>query len=320
MNKTGQRDPRFRGLEKKVGIFVSIAVATLLAIFFFMGKERGLFTQKYNLFFAVDSASGFLEGIPVKLSGFKIGKIKSLALTSDARVRVILEINKEYQKWIREGSVARMLKEGVIGDTVVEVTVGSPAARVIEDGGEITYEKVGGIEELAKEVKPVLQDIKETISYINDPEGDIKKAIANIEKLSEGLLKTKENLDSVLREAKGTVKEATDAFAKLGEVGDKAMPVIDKLNTVASDAETALKKMPEVIDKVGNIMDDVKQFSDVLSRKSHGIKIMLEDTEDMLSNTKEIIKGAKESWPIDSMLPPKEELKLIPLENLEKGY
>ena len=319
MNKTGQRDPRFRGLEKKVGIFVSIAVATLLAIFFFMGKERGLFTQKYNLFFAVDSASGFLEGIPVKLSGFKIGKIKSLALTSDARVRVILEINKEYQKWIREGSVARMLKEGVIGDTVVEVTVGSPAARVIEDGGEITYEKVGGIEELAKEVKPVLQDVKETIGYINDPEGDIKKAIANIEKLSEGLLKTKENLDSVLREAKGTVKEATAAFAKLGEVGDKALPVIDKLNTVASDAETASKKMPEVMDKVGNIMNDVKQFSDVLSRKSHGIKIMLEDTEDMLSNTKEIIKGAKESWPIDSMLPPKEELKLIPLENLEKG-
>src|SRR4030065_214043 len=247
MNKTGQRDPRFRGLEKKVGIFVSIAVVTLLAIFFFMGKERGLFTQKYNLFFAVDSASGFLEGIPVKLSGFKIGKIKSLALTSDAGVRGILDI------------------------------------------------------------------IKETISYINDPEGDIKKAIANIEKLSEGLLKTKQNLDSVLREAKGTVREATDAFAKLGDVGDKALPVIDKLNTVASDRETALKKMPEVMDKVGNIMDDVKQFSDVLSRKSHGIKIMLEDTEDMLSNTKEIIKGAKESWPIDSMLPPKEELKLIPL-------
>src|SRR3970282_3003205 len=164
----------------------------------------------------------------------------SLALTSDARVRVILEINKEYQKWIREGSVARMLKEGVIGDTVVEVTVGSPAAQAIEDGGEITYEKVGGIEELAKEVKTVLQDVKETISYINAPEGDIKKAIENIRKLSEGLLTTKENLHSVLREAKGTVKEATDAFAKLGEGGDKAMPVIDKLHTVASAAAQEL--------------------------------------------------------------------------------
>src|SRR3989338_6895849 len=233
----------------------------LLSIFFFMGKERGMFIKKYHLFFIVDSGMGFIEGMPVKLSGFKIGKVKSMSLTSEAMVKVAIEISKEYQKWIRQGSVARMMKEGVIGETVVDVTVAPASAMIIEDGKELPYEKVMGIEELiVKEVKPVLQEVKETIGYINNPEGDIKKAIANIEKLSEGLLKTKENLDSVLREAKGTVKEATAAFAKLGKVGDNALPVIDKLNTVASDAETALKKMPEVMDKVGNIMDDVKQF------------------------------------------------------------
>ncbi|MBI5874598.1 MAG: MCE family protein [Deltaproteobacteria bacterium] len=320
-DKIEQKDPRFKNLEKKVGIFVSLVVIVILALFFFMAKERGIFTKKYSLFFIVDSGSGFIEGMPVKLSGFKIGKLKSMSLTSEARVKVVLEINKEYQKWIRQGSVARMMKEGVIGEAVVDVSVGPSSGQMIEDGKELPNEKVMGIEEmLVKEVKPVLQEIKETISYINNPEGDIKRSLANIKKLSEGLLNTKNNLDEVLKEAKVTVKEATSAFSKLDNIGEKAMPVIDKLNVVAGDAEKASKKIPEVVDKVDKVMDDVKEFSNVLSKKSHGVKNMLEDTEDMLNDTKDIIKGAKDTWPISSMVsPPKEEFKLIPLDGSGKG-
>lgn len=326
-DKIKQKDPRFKNLEKKVGIFVSIVIVMLLSIFFFMGKERGIFIKKYHLFFIVDSGSGFIEGMPVKLSGFKIGNLKSMSLTSEARVKVVLEINKEYQKWIRQGSVARMMKEGVIGEAVVDVSVGPSSGQMIEDGKELPNEKVMGIEEMiVKEVKPVLQEVKETISYINNPEGDIKKAVANIKKLSEGLLETKANMDGVLKETKDTVREATSAFReahsafdKFGNIGEKAAPVIDKLNIVAEDTEKASKKIPEVMDKAIKIMDDVKGFSDVLSKKSHGVKNMLEDTEEMLSDTKEIIRGAKDSWPINTMLPSREEFKLVPLDGSGKG-
>lgn len=326
MTKTAQKDPRFKNLEKKVGVFISIVIVMLVSIFFFMGKERGMFIKKYHLFFIVDSGTGFIEGMPVKLSGFKIGKVKSMSLTSEARVKVALEINKEYQKWIRQGSIARMKKEGVIGEAVIDVTVAPASARTIGAGKEIPYEKVLGIDELLiKEVTPVLKEIKETIGYINNPDGDIKKAIANITKLSEDLLDTKANLDGVLKNANKTVREATSAFkqansafGKIGNIGDKASPVIDKLNAVTEDAQKASKKIPEVMDKAIKIMDDVKGFSDVLSKKSHGVKNMLEDTEEMLGNTKEIIKGAKDTWPINIMLLPRDEFKLVPLDGMEK--
>ena len=312
------KDPRFKNLEKKVGIFVSIVFIMLLAIFFFMGKERGMFTKKYTLFFAVDSGSGFIEGMPVKLSGFKIGKVKAMSLTSEAKVKVFLEINKEYQKWIRQDSVAKMLKEGVIGEAVVDVTVGLSSEKMLEDGDEIIFQKVGGIEELAKEIKPVLQEIKETISYINNPEGDIKKSIANIKKLSEGLLKTRSGVDEVLRETKNTLKEANSTINKFGNVGEKALPVVDKLHIVVEGAEKTSKKIPEVMDKVDKVMNDVQQLSDVLSKKSGDIKNMLDNAEDTLNDTKEIIKGAKDSWPINRMLPPKQGFKLVPLDGAGK--
>jgi hypothetical protein len=46
---------------------------------------------------------------------------------------------------------------------------------------------------------------------------------------------------------------------------------------------------------------------------------MLDNAEDTLNDTKEIIKGAKDSWPINRMLPPKQGLKLVPLDGSEKG-
>lgn len=310
-----QKDPRFKNLEKKIGIFVCLVLVMLLAIFFFMGRERGIFTKKYTLFLTVDSGSGFIEGLPVKLLGFRIGRVKALSLTSDAKVRVALEINKEYQRWIRKGSVAKMLKEGFIGDTVVEVSVGPPSDQILEDGGELAFEKVGGVEDLAKEIKPILQEIKEITSYINNPEGDIKKTVANIGMLSEGLLVTKDTLDETVKGIKDTAEIATSAFTKINDISRKTSPVVDKAMTITSDTEKALKKLPEILDKTNRVIDDIKKLSDILSKKSHDIEDILEDTEDVLNDTKEIVKGAKDSWPISSMLPAKKELKLIPLDS-----
>ena len=49
MSNIEQKDPRFKNLEKKVGIFVFTAFVILAGILFFMGRERGLFIKKYFL-------------------------------------------------------------------------------------------------------------------------------------------------------------------------------------------------------------------------------------------------------------------------------
>lgn len=322
MKEAGQIDQRFKYLERKVGIFVFIAVGILLTTLFFMGKERGIFMKKYVLFLHVESGSDFTEGTPVKLQGFKIGKVGSLELAPGAMVKVTLELNREYQKWVRRGSVARILKEGLIGDAVVEVTPGPASGEIIEDKGELPFEKSGGIEELVKDIKPVLQEIRETLSYINNPDGDIKRAIANTEKLSEGLLNTKAELDNVLQGAEGTLREATHAMTKLDNIGKKAVPVIDKTNIlmdkvliITQETEKASKKLPEVLEKVDRVLSDVNRLSTVLSGKSYEVSRALKDTEEILSDTKDILKGAKGRWPINSMIPPGDELKLIPLDS-----
>lgn len=279
-NKAIQTDPRFRGLERKVGIFMFVAIAFLLVIVFFMGMEKGLFAKEYNLYITVDSGAGFIEGMPIKLSGFKIGKVKSLKLTDDAKVRVVLNINKEYQKWIRSDSAAKLVKENVIGDSILEISVGSGEKPMLTENNELTYEKVAGVDEFTQSIQPLLEETTKTLQYINDPKGDIKKTLSNVERLSEHLLETENNLNELLVTSNNT---------------------LNKLDMIAS--------------KSIGVVDDTKKISGVLAAKDNELKLMIEDTEEVLSDTREIIKGLKETWPVNTLIRPKNENELIPLNN-----
>lgn len=276
--KAVQTDPRFKGLDRKVGIFVLIAVAFLLVIVFFMGMEKGLFAKEYNLYITVDSGAGFIEGMPIKLSGFKIGKVKSLKLTNDAKVRVVLNINKEYQKWIRTDSTVKLIKENMIGDSILEVSVGSPEQKMLVENDELPFEKVAGVNEFAQIIQPVLDETRKTLEMVNDPKGDIRKTLSNVEKLSEHLLETENNLNELLITSNNT---------------------LEKLDMIAS--------------KSIGVVEDTKKISGVLAAKDNELKLMIEDTEEVLNDTREIIKGLKETWPVNTMIRPKNENELIPL-------
>ena len=88
-------DPRFKNLERKIGLFILIAVAGIALVVVLVGIQRNLFTQKYILHFTVDRGTGFSKGMPVKLSGFSIGRIKDLTLNEQAMVDINIEIDRK---------------------------------------------------------------------------------------------------------------------------------------------------------------------------------------------------------------------------------
>jgi len=53
-------------------------------------------------------------------------------------------------------------------------------------------------EEIAEKVKPVLIEVKEIISYVNNPEGELKKTIKNLEVLTRNLERTRGGAETCL--------------------------------------------------------------------------------------------------------------------------
>ncbi|MBI1812084.1 MAG: MCE family protein [Nitrospirae bacterium] len=284
-----ETDPRFLRLTGKVGLFFIIAAAGIIATVVFIGIERGVFTAKYKIYFTVDKGTGFFEGMPVKLSGFKIGKIDSMSLDENAKVKVTLLINKKYSKWIRQDSKAMLTKEGFIGEGVIDISVGSTNKPVIGDGGIIQNEKARGLDEIAEEMRPVIGEIKDIITYINDPKGDIKQTLSNLKTLSSGLNATKENADKLLKNAdsniSGVSSDASKALKNIDKtvssMNDKINPVIDKLNRTMDHAEKTTANLKDAVEKA-----------------APKVPPLLNKGEDALSDTSEVVKSLKQIWPI----------------------
>lgn len=326
------KDRRFKNLELKVGVMAALAVFAIIFLIAAIGVQKDIFTKKFHLYFVSESGAGFTEGMPVKLSGFKIGRVKDIELTDGARVKVAAEINKKYDRWVRDGSKARLSKEGFIGESFIEITTGKPEGKLLADGDMIPFEKAGGVEELVAEAKPILTEVKEIITYINSPEGDIKQTLGNIKELTSELKETRSTLDAAIRDTGDAAKKAGGLIdninKKTGPVMDSAEsamknidsftgrlePLMIRIEKIAGSAEAAAERLPSTMEKLDATVQNVKELTSTLADEGPRIREILANSETASRDGQKIVKGVKESWPVRLMVPPVKEPVLIPLD------
>jgi phospholipid/cholesterol/gamma-HCH transport system substrate-binding protein len=229
-------DVRFKNLSRKIGWFVLVAGAGLALMFVGLAMKQELFTPKTQLHFITESGAEIKKGMAVKLSGFNIGKVESLALTEDANVRVTLTINNQYMKWVRRDSRARLAKEGLIGDAFVEIPPGSESEAALRDGDAIAFEREKGIgqvvDKLYGQVVPLIQDIHRITQYLDDPKGDVKQSLARLNTAMGELNTSLQRVDHILaaaeRDVPGTLRttrETLEGSKKVVDSVSKTWPI-----------------------------------------------------------------------------------------------
>ena len=307
-------DPRFRHLKKKIAFFAAIALAIVVAVILSIGKENDLFVKKYELSFTVDKGTGFTRGLPVKLSGFRIGRLKSISLNEAAKVDVVLQIDQRYRKWIRSDSTVKLVKEGLVGDAVIEISVGSPGRPVLDDGAQLAYVKTKALDELADElgekVKPVLSDISDIIGYLNDPNGDIKQSMKNFNLLSRNLELTRQKADSLLLQTGG---EMGTVSGKLSVVLDDTSATVKRANASLAHVEEKLPVLlghaEKSLDNISKVSHDLKRFEEEELPK---VPPLLEKADQALGETNSIVDAAKGIWPISGRIAAPQEKQFVP--------
>ena len=294
-----EQDPRFKNLERKIGVFILIALSGVLLSVAVVGYQKDIFTSTFSLHFTVDRGTGFTKGMPVKLSGFRIGKVTDLKLNEHAMVDITIKVAKKYNHWIGSDSVVKLVKEGLVGDSVVELSVGSPDLSPSQEGDHLTYVKTKGLDELADEiaekVKPVLAEITEIISYVNDPQGNLKKSIKNLEVLTHNLEKTRENTDMLLLATNQKLENIHNKTITLLNNTDNKIAGInnEKLNAT-------LERLPPLLDKTDTAMTNLVRLSadtNAMAKSSFPlIPGLLSRTEELIFSTDQLMNSLNSSW------------------------
>jgi len=302
-----EEDPRFKNLERKIGIFIAAALAGIVIAAVLFGMQKDFFTKKYNLRFTADRGTGFTKGMSVKLSGFRIGRVTAISLNDQAMVDIFIEIDSDYRGWIRSDSTVKLVKEGLVGDNIIDVSVGTPDKPQLKDKDSIVYIKTKGLDELAddiaQKVKPVLIEVRDIIAYINDPEGDLKKTIRNAELLTRRLEETRQHTDRLLVSAADNMNLVTTRTTGVLDSTRNKIESIDltpTLTRVNSTIDHLDKKLPALLDKTDATLENVRIISyetRILSEKTFPrIPGFISQAEEVMFSTDRLLNSLQNTW------------------------
>lgn len=117
-----------RQMELRIGVLVLAAILLFMGFVLSISRRTALFEDRYSLWSSFSSTEGLAQGAPVRLAGVTVGNVTRIAFGRDAtdrRIVVTLSVEKRVQDRIREDSVASIGTIGLVGDKVLDITVGS---------------------------------------------------------------------------------------------------------------------------------------------------------------------------------------------------
>ncbi|HKP59005.1 MAG TPA: MlaD family protein [Polyangiales bacterium] len=158
--------PKSRSRQNlRVGIFVAAALAVFAVAIFVIGQERSMFVSKARLHTSFPDINGLVIGAPVRLAGMDIGRVTKLTFASElefAEARVELAIDESYLPRIRGDSFAYIDSKGLLGDKLINLTVGTPQTPALRDGDYVQPKAGLSFEGLAAQLEGTARAITRT--------------------------------------------------------------------------------------------------------------------------------------------------------------
>ncbi|MDX8404429.1 MAG: MlaD family protein [Mariprofundaceae bacterium] len=261
-------------MRRQVGWFVMLGIGVLLLLLLVISIRTNIFSKQFYVYFFPPSAEAFYEGQPVKFQGFSIGHIDKIELEEEGKVKITLELLERYRHMIHKSSVAKVIKEGLIGEQGVEVTAGDEKKPAIHEGDILGYESEASFEQLLIDLKPavsnanvLLGEMASLAVWMNDPNGDVRVVMAGLRDVTEDIGGGK--LEKMLEQLTGML-EHLQKFA--GEMNQQH---------VAKELSNSLKMMAK-------ILSDLEPFSEAMGEKGTAT---VEHMNSLLNNVDQLSKS-----------------------------
>jgi phospholipid/cholesterol/gamma-HCH transport system substrate-binding protein len=155
----------------RVGIFVVVGVVVLFGSILLVGKSRTLFLPKATLHTSFTNIAGLAVGAPVRLAGYDIGIVKQIAFDKDPGVKhvnVTLQVQKRYLVHVRRDSIAEMASKGLLGDSIINISLGSEDQPELKDGDGIESREAQGLNEAIAQVEAAIGGVNRLTSDVDE--------------------------------------------------------------------------------------------------------------------------------------------------------
>jgi phospholipid/cholesterol/gamma-HCH transport system substrate-binding protein len=269
-----QEDRRERGLKLRVGIFVLVALAAFLGMIYALGARARLFEPRYTVHAEFTEVGGLAEGATVRLAGVQIGRVTGVHLPSQpgGKVRVDLNIARRYADRIRRDSVARIDTQGLLGDKIVEITVGTAQAPVVQAGDTLEARDPTDIAQVissgadtVKNVAALSDSLRQTLESFNKAKimEDVAAVTGSARRASDQLARITAEVEKGRGWAHALIYEEPIALRRLNQLLTTTQALLDRVERgegvvgvlTSGESTEAARKFVRAMDRIGRLAD-----------------------------------------------------------------
>ena len=300
--------------ERLVGVFVLAAIVLLFLLLAFNRQTKDFFATKFTLHAEITDAQGVTEDTPVMVYGLQVGKVSKLSLSPDNHIAVTMEILERFHKLIRTDSTAEISKLSVIGNAAISIKAGSANKPEIPADGDLVMSQPMSVDQMLAQVQPVLQDVKSTLSQINQlthaiEPADLNALMKNLAVVS-GNLKIitaqfsspegSANLSAAMQNLTATLKQAQERLAEL-------QPLIKNVNAASADLPGTMAQTHKLVTQLNTTMGTVNY-------QLQALPDLVGRTREVLDETDATLRAVDNTWPISSSVPKKPDTTVTPVQ------
>jgi len=187
-------------LNVRVGAFILAALAMAIVMIVVIGQQRDAFKSKLTYFSRLESAEGLRRGSPVYVAGVRAGSVVDVHLDDEGVVVVTFDVVESTSRLLRgapdsphpstvpqgkpRGSMTSIGGQGLLGDKMLEITVGSPSLPLWPNEEPLPARSSSNLFAEAEKAMNEVRTTAENLRRVTDPlaEGEFGEDLAAIAK------------------------------------------------------------------------------------------------------------------------------------------
>ena len=260
-----------RAQKLRLGVFVAVGLGALVGgLALLAGMKLGEQKDGYTVRFSDGevSLSGLDVGSPVKYSGIRVGRVKSIRIDPKDVSVIVVTLSLDGGTPVAEDTVASLGSLGITGLKYVELSRGSRKSRVREPGEEIPAGP-SFIDEISDQASAIATKLNVLIDRANTfATPDMKSRVValldrgnhlletaeqtlsenrgNIRLLSGKVTELAEKLGALSMEMRGTVSRASRL---LEETRPRVVALAEELRGLTAELRGSRQKLDDVLDE-----------------------------------------------------------------------
>jgi len=285
----------------RLGVFILLGIVLLVLAIFLVGQKESLFSSTFKVRAYFQDIQGLRPGTNVRLSGIDVGSVSDIDIVNDTtgRVQVTMNLQTDVKRFIRTDTKASIESEGLVGNKVIVLKIGSSQAEQVKDGGVIQSEEPIGFSAIIAQTEGIMEytkkmtmNLSEIVEKVNNGEGSIGKLLNDDELYTNATQLTK-RADESLKGITNKLDRVTSLFDSLG-IG--VQKTIDNVNFAVANIDSIVSGINQGEGVLGGFVSKKGKYDSTVTSTMLNIQKTSEEAKIGAERLAENMEALKHNW------------------------